>query len=1213
MMVTLTAVLQTAWAYDFRNIAPSGDTLYFEFNYGNNNAVRVVAPGYDYDGYTRPTGDLVIPSTVNSYGITYSVTSIDYNAFNGCSGLTSVTIPNSVTSIGSSAFEGCTGLTSVTIPNSVTSIEGSAFYGCSGLTSVTIPNSVTTIGGATFAGCTGLTSVIIPNSVTTIEHYAFSGCSGLPSITIPNSVTTIGTDAFYGVINIVYYGTATDYYNWGAMYRNKYYESGFVYEDSTKTILLKYVGTDTNVTIPNSVTTIGGSAFARCSGLTSVTIPNSVDTIGAYAFRNTGLTSITIPENVRYVGYKAFGVDYDHSSSLTTVVWNAKNAFIDTDGMNSDIDSPFYGCSNISTVTFGDSVRVIPDYLFTDHTGLTSVTIGNSVTTIVGSAFAGCSGLTSVTIPNSVTTIGGSAFARCTGLTSVTIGNSVTTIGGSAFTNCTGLTSVTLPNSVDTIGAQAFYNTGLTSITIPENVRYIGSKAFGIDGYGNQSSSLTTVVWNAKNASIASDGWNYDSPFSGCSNISTVTFGDSVRVIPNYLFRNCTGLTSVTLPNSVTTIGNDAFYGCTGLTSVTLPNSVDTIGSQAFYNTGLTSITIPENVRYIGSEAFGIDLYGNQSSSLTTVVWNAKNVTIEFDDWGLYFHPFSGCNNISTVTFGDSVQMIPNHLFPSVSENITPNVYYGRDIESWINIERPYTPYDYHSIFGYRYYNLYINNQLVTNLDIPNTVDTIQAGTFYGCNSIQSITIPTQIEFIDNYAFCCWNLNSVTWNAINCNVEEPAFGECGSGNINSLVLGDSVQVIPNYAFMDFGITNVNLPNSLTSIGEHAFEGCANLASITIPSQVTTIGNGAFAECTNLRSITMEPTVPPTIYTGTFYGVGTGVSVNVPCGTVEDYSSAPFWFNFSNIRQSSECFRTITVISLNTSQGTVLGGGSYEYGSTATIAAIPKTGYQFYQWNDGDVSNPRSLVVSSDSSFIATFSSITTGGGLVHDTLYVDRYIYDTIYTTVHDTVSNNIYDTVIITNYDTIINTVYDTIITTINDTVTINQYDTIINTVYDTIINTVYDTITVSETYYTLDVTSTNSAQGIGAGSGSYPEGCVVTIVGLPMEGYRFVSWNDGNTDNPRQITISENASYVANFSTVDIEEAPEVQNLTVYPNPTSGVVTISEYDVNKVEIYDGVGKKVREYTSQRVLDLSDLSSGEYILRITLPQGVAVRRVVKR
>ena len=1009
LMVTLTAVLQTAWAYDFSATSPSGHTLYYEIISGTTN-VGVVRPGTGsaYNTYNNyVTGNVVIPATVVYNNTTYNVTE-----------LRSIYVVSSGYDYGS-------------------------FDGCSGLTSITIPNSVTTIGGYAFYGCTGLTSVIIPNSVTTIEHYAFSGCSGLPSITIPNSVTTIGDNAFNGVINIVYYGTATDYYNWGAMYRNKYYESGFVYEDSTKTILLKYVGTDTNVTIPNSV-----------------------DTIGAYAFQNSGLTSITIPENVRYVGYKAFGVDYDHSSSLTTVVWNAKNAFIDTDGMNSDIDSPFYGCSNISTVTFGDSVRVIPDYLFTNRTGLTSVTIGNSVTTIGGSAFAGCSGLTSVTIPNSVTTIGGSAFA-----------------------GCSGLTSVTLPNSVDTIWHYAFQNTGLTSITIPENVRYIGSNAFGIYGYGNQSSFLTTVVWNAKNASITTDGWNYDSPFYGCSNISTVTFGDSVRVIP-----------------------------------------------------------------------------GN--------------------------------------------------LFPSVSENITPNVYYGRDIENWINIKRINSGNYGYAMFGYYgngKYNLYINNQLVTNLDIPNTVDTIQAGTFYGCNSIQSITIPTQIEFMESNAFCCWNLNSVTWNAINCNVESYYLGECGSGNINSLVLGDSVQVIPNYAFMVFGITNVNLPNSLTSIGENAFEGCINLASITIPSQVTTIGNGAFAECINLRSITMEPTVPPTIYTGTFYGVGTGVSVNVPCGTVEDYSSAAFWFNFSNIRQSSECFRTITVISLNTSQGTVLGGGTYEYGSTATIAAIPKSGYQFYQWNDGDVSNPRSLVVSSDSSFIATFSSITTGGGLVHDTLYVDRYIYDTIYTTVHDTVSNNIYDTVIITNYDTIINTVYDTIITTINDTVTITQYDTIINTVYDTVINTVYDTITVSETYYTLDVTSTNSAQGIGAGSGSYPEGCVVTIVGLPMEGYRFVSWNDGNTDNPRQITISENASYVANFGTVDIEEAPEVQNLSVYPNPTNGVVTISEYDVNKVEIYDGVGKKVREYTSQRVLDLSDLSSGEYILRITLPQGVAVRKVIKR
>jgi len=995
LMVTLTAVLQTAWAYDFSATSPSGHTLYYEIISGTTN-VGVVRPGTGsaYNTYNNyVTGNVVIPATVVYNNTTYNVTE-----------LRSIYVVSSGYDYGS-------------------------FDGCSGLTSITIPNSVTTIGGYAFYGCTGLTSVIIPNSVTTIEHYAFSGCSGLPSITIPNSVTTIGDNAFNGVINIVYYGTATDYYNWGAMYRNKYYESGFVYEDSTKTILLKYVGTDTNVTIPNSV-----------------------DTIGAYAFQNSGLTSITIPENVRYVGYKAFGVDYDHSSSLTTVVWNAKNAFIDTDGMNSDIDSPFYGCSNISTVTFGDSVRVIPDYLFTNRTGLTSVTIGNSVTTIGGSAFAGCSGLTSVTIPNSVTTIGGSAFAGCTGLTSVTIGNSVTTIRGSAFRNCTGLTSVTLPNSVDTIGAFAFYNTGLTSITIPENVRHVGNKAFGADQYdesGNiiqSSSSLTTVVWNAKNASIASDGWNYDSPFSGCSNISTVTFGDSVRVIPHYLFTNCTGLTSVTLPNSV-----------------------DTIGAQAFYNTGLTSITIPENVRYIGSNAFGIDVYGNQSSSLTTVVWNAKNASIASDGWN-YDSPFFGCSNISTVTFGDSVRVIPDYLFPSVAE--TPNVYYGRDIESWINIKRINSENYEYGMFGYGNYNLYINNQLVTNLVVPGAVDTIQAGTFHLCSSIQSVTIPTQIEFIGRYAFLgCNNLSSVTWNAINCDLEGGlVFGDqYGDQSITNLVLGDSVQVIPDNVFSSFAITNVNLPNSLTSIGEQAFEECINLASITIPSQVTTIGDEAFKYCTNLRSITMEPTVPPTIYTGTFYGVGTGVMVNVPCGTVEDYSSAAFWFNFSNIRQSSECVRTITAMSLNASQGTVLGGGTYEYGSTATIAAIPQTGYQFYQWNDGNTSNPRSLVVSTDSSFIATFSSITTGGGVTHDTLYVDRYIYDTIYTTIHDTVSNTVHDTITTTVHDTITNTVYDTIDNFVYDTVYITETDTL--WLFDTIY--MHDTIYIYDTIYIRDSTT--------------------------------------------------------------------------------------------------------------------------------------------
>ena len=144
--------------------------------------------------------EIVIPESVEHEGIAYRVTSIGDGAFEGCSGLTSVTIGNSVTSIGDYAFSVCSGLTSVTIPNSVTSMGDYAFFRCYGLTSVTIPNSVTSIGSSAFESCKGLTSVTIPNSVTSIGKEAFSCCSGLTSVTIGNSVTSIGGGCFQGLL-----------------------------------------------------------------------------------------------------------------------------------------------------------------------------------------------------------------------------------------------------------------------------------------------------------------------------------------------------------------------------------------------------------------------------------------------------------------------------------------------------------------------------------------------------------------------------------------------------------------------------------------------------------------------------------------------------------------------------------------------------------------------------------------------------------------------------------------------------------------------------------------------------------------------------------------------------------------------------------------------------------------------------------------------------
>ena len=206
-----------------------------------------------------------------------SVTSIGRHAFSYCDGLTSVTIPNSVESIGNYAFTDCDGLTSVTIPNSVTSIGEWAFRSCSGLTSVTIGNSVESIGESAFCECSGLTSVTIGNSVESIGDYAFEDCSGLTSVTIPNSVTSIGERAFGGCSGLTEMKVDAN---------NSKYDSregcNAIIETSSNTLISACQTT----AIPNSVTSIGTSAFSGCSGLTSVTIPKSVTSIGGYAFSN---------------------------------------------------------------------------------------------------------------------------------------------------------------------------------------------------------------------------------------------------------------------------------------------------------------------------------------------------------------------------------------------------------------------------------------------------------------------------------------------------------------------------------------------------------------------------------------------------------------------------------------------------------------------------------------------------------------------------------------------------------------------------------------------------------------------------------------------------------------------------------------------------------------------------------------------------------------
>lgn len=317
----------------------------------------------------------------------------------------------------------------------------------------TLKNGTITITGYTGpSGTVIIPSVINGLAVTSIGNWAFSECHSLTSITIPNSVTSIGDGAFRNCTSLS--AITVDALN------PAYISVGGVLFNQSQTVLIEYPAgkAGSQYTIPNSVSSIGNSAFGGCTSPTSITIPNSVTSIGVAAFGGcTSMTSVTIPDSVTYIGGAAFA-----------------------------------SCTSLISITIPNSVTSIGDYAFQSCYSLTSVTLPDSVRSIEDWVFAGCTSLTNIAIPISVTSIGDYAFNGCTSLARVTIGNGVTSIGNSVFSGCTQLPMTAIRFLEPIIGKSAFPDT--CKIINKEKIMSQKYKLIVVDVNDSINSKITSEV-----------------------------------------------------------------------------------------------------------------------------------------------------------------------------------------------------------------------------------------------------------------------------------------------------------------------------------------------------------------------------------------------------------------------------------------------------------------------------------------------------------------------------------------------------------------------------------------------------------------------------------------------------------------------------------------------------------------------------------------------
>ena len=965
---------------------------------------------------------------------------------------------------------------------------------------------VTSIGDHAFWRCSGIHNLVIPNNVTSIGNGTFSDCSNIDSIYIGSGVCTIGGDAFRNCTNLRYMfynakNLSTSYFMRSDAYSSPFYNTPTPY--FTKLIIGGSVNTipkgcfegcnsiDSIVVIPDGVTSIGEYAFMGCSGIDSLYIGSSVISIGREAFSGcSNIESISIPNNT-IVDSNAF---------------SGCSRLRDFSGGGSIGDNAFCGCINLSSVN--TVAHYIGDLAFSNCDSLSSLSITNA--RVIGTqTFSDCDKLSQVILGDSLQIIGNRAFYSCDSLTSISSINAKT-IGQSAFANCNRLTQAILGDSVQNIGNSAFYNCD-NILSINTNARYIGNSAF-----------------------------------ANCDRLVSVTLGDSVQTLGSGAFNGCFRLNNASLGEGITSIGDSAFGGCIRLTNPELPNSLATIGERAFDGCGDINgkLTFPASITHIGDYAYNgvgniteIEMKGSTPPTIHAHTFAAVDslVTVSVpcdailnyyitDYWENFPNIVGAPPYRLTISSNNEVMGTATVTQQTTCSNHTATIYAvaqtGYHFLQWndgITANPRNIPMTQDSAFTAIFV---VNNSYITVHANDSTMGSVSGTGLYGYNAPVTLTATAY----SGYHFLRWSDGNTQNPRYLAAVRDSSFTAIFVSNVSTItvananpdmgnVSGSGVYYYQNlvsltatanygYHFVQWNDGNTQNPRTILVSQDSAFTAffALNTYSIVATSNSTTMGSvSGGGQYTYLHEMSMTATPA---YGYHFVQWNDGVTDNPRTITVTRDSAFTAQFAANSY--------TLTVAPNDATMGSAYGAGSYNYNTTATLTAVPNYGYHFTQWSDAVTDNPRTVTVLNNATYIAQFE--------------INSYTI-TVQSSnpaIGTTSGSGSYNYLTPVNITALPNAGYHFTQWSDGNTTNPRLISVTANATY---------TAQFAINSYAVGVTSNNSTMGSVSGSGTYNHNSTATLTATPYYGYHFVQWQDGNTQNPRTVTVTDSAQYTAQF----------------------------------------------------------------------------------